>query len=58
MVSSTLRLVTRRSGRGRRGPLAQSIKVDLKQGWIEEIRVFWWGVDGLKAILAEEANVP
>lgn len=54
MVASTLRLVTRGQGREWRGPLAQTIKVDLTQGWIDKIRVFWWDVDGVKALLREE----
>lgn len=57
LVSSTLRLVTRHSGKEWAGPLAQSVKVNLNQGCIDEIRVFWWDVDGLKSLLKEEGNI-
>lgn len=55
MVSRTLRLVSRRQGIEWKGPLAQTIKVDLSRGWIDEIRVFWWDVEGLKAVVKNDA---
>lgn len=54
MVLSNVRFRVKATGEELKYPFCQVMKVDRQQGFITEMRPFYWDVAGLNAALAEK----